>query len=131
MPTFNVNLDVRNWASNGSDGYTSTSATNGAVYSYQYTGGSDGHGGVEETASAGQATITVSLASDERYRITDIVFSGDIQGQLSRLLGSDGISAVITDTDSSTGDGYYSVVIADNTANCTFACDPPIKNKPN
>ncbi|MDA3914967.1 hypothetical protein, partial [Oleiagrimonas sp.] len=31
----NINLDVHNHASNGSDGYTNTTASNGATYSYR------------------------------------------------------------------------------------------------
>lgn len=132
MPNFNVNLDVRNWASNGTDGYTNTTASNNAVYCYMYTGGSDGHGGVDESPGAGVGTITVTVGGDPRYKITDVTFTGDIQNQLSRQLGgNNNTSAIITDTDTSTGDGYYSVIVTDTSVNCSFPCDPPIKNKPN
>ena len=126
-----VSLDVRNWASNGSDGYTSTTASNGAVYSYQYTGGSDGHGNVSETTGAGSATITVSLHSDSRYSISTVGISGDIENQLSwQPVANSTTSVVITDTDTSSGSGYYCVVVSDSTANCTFPCDPLIVNRP-
>ena len=131
MPNFNVGLDVRNSPSSGNDGYTSTTASNNAVYCYEYSGGTDGQGGVEETLSEGAGTITVSVGGDPRYKITDVTFTGDIQNQLSRVVSPNGYTAVITDTDTSTGDGYYSVIIIDTTANFTFACDPTIKNKPN
>lgn len=131
MTNATVSLDVRNWASNGSDGYTSTTASNGAVYSYQYTGGSDGHGNVSETTGAGSATITVSLHSDSRYTISAVNISGDIENQLSSLPVSNGAtSVVITDSDSSSGSGYYNIVVSDNTAGCTFPCDPIITNDP-
>lgn len=131
MSNVNVNLDVRNFASNGSDGYTNTTASNDAVYSYAYSGGTDGHGGVEETTGAGSATITVTVGTDPRYRITSVEFSGDIENQLSWQQGTSNAQAVITDTDTSSGDGEYSIVVSDTTANCTLVCDPPIRNKPN
>lgn len=126
----NVNLDVRNSASSGSDGYTNTTASNGLPYCYLYTGGSDGKGGIEETADSTSGTITVTVGGDPRYQIRGVQFSGDIQSQLTWQQGPSAAVAVITDSDTSSGDGEYSVVVADTTANCTFPCDPPIKNKP-
>lgn len=131
MPNTNVSLDVRNFPSNGTDGYTNTTASNNTVYSYQYGGGSDGHGNVNETASGGSATITVSLNSDPRYWISAVVISGDIEEQLSSPpVGPSTTSVVITDSDSSTGSGYYSITVSDTTAQCTFPCDPQITNVP-
>lgn len=131
MSNTNVTLDVRNFPSNGSDGYTNTTASNNAVYSYQYGGGSDGHGNVDETATTGSATITIAMNSDPRYQITNVVFSGDIENQLSSPpVGPGATSVVITDSDSSTGSGYYSITVSDTTAGCTFPCDPEVTNKP-
>jgi hypothetical protein len=130
MSNFTVNLDVRNWASNGTDGYTNTTASNNAVYCFQYSGGTDGHGGVEETANAGSGTIIVTVGGDPRYKISDVTFTGDIQNQLTRVVTANSNTATITDSDTSSGDGYYSVIVSDTTANCTFACDPPIRHKP-
>lgn len=131
MSNTNVSLDARNFPSNGSDGYTNTTASNSAVYSYQYGGGSDGHGNVDETVGGGSATITVSLNSDSRYQISGVVISGDIEGQLSsQPAGDSKTSVVITDSDSATGSGYYSITVSDTTANCTFPCDPDIINRP-
>jgi len=131
MSNVDVNLDVRNWASNGTDGYTNTTASNDAVYCYRYTGGTDGAGGVEESISAGGGTITVTVGTAAQYHITGVTFTGDIESQLSWVQGSGPNSAVITDTDTSSGDGEYSIIVTDTAANCTFPCDPPIKNKPN
>lgn len=130
MSNINVGLDVRNFPSSGSDGYTNTTASNNAVYCYQYSGGSDGHGGVSETTGAGSGTITVQVGSDPRYTISNVSFSGDIENQLSWQHGATGNIAVITDTDTSSGSGYYRVTVTDSTANCTFPCDPPIVNNP-
>lgn len=130
MPNVNVSLDVRNFASNGSDGYTNTTASNNAIYSYMYGGGSDGHGNIDETTASGSATITVALQSDPRYVISGVGFTGDIENQLSWQAGAAPTSVVITDSDSSSGSGYFSITVSDSTAGCTLSCDPDITNRP-
>lgn len=130
MSNVNVGLDIRNSASSGSDGYTNTNTSNGSIYCYKYSGGTDGNGGVEESPNAGSGTITVQIGGDPRYSIDSVGFSGDIESQLSWAHGTNNTIAVITDTDTSSGNGYYSVIGSDSTANCTFPCDPPITNKP-
>lgn len=130
MSNTNVNLDVRNFPSNGTDGYTNTTASNHAIYSYLYEGGSDGHGNIEEIADAISGTITVGIQSDPRYRISNVVFSGDVENQLSWQPGESPTSVVITDSDTETGEGSFCVSVSDTTANCTFPCDPVIKNVP-
>lgn len=130
MSNTNVNLDVRNFPSNGTDGYTNTTASNNAIYSYLYRGGSDGNGNIEEIADAISGTVTVGLQSDPRYRISNVVFSGDVEGQLSWQPGDAPTSAVITDSDTETGEGTFCVSVVDTSANCTFSCDPTIKNVP-
>jgi hypothetical protein len=126
----NVTLDVRNFASNGSDGYTDTTASNNAIYSYLYGGGSDGHGTMNETAQSGSASFTVTVGGDPRYQISNVVFGGDIENQLSWAQGTSPTIAVITDSDTSTGSGSYSVTVTDTTAQCTLPCDPGINNQP-
>ena len=126
----NVTLDVRNYPSNGTDGYTDTTASNNAIYSYLYGGGSDGSGDVEETGGNGSASFTVTVGSDPRYQISNVVFSGDIEGQLSWQPGTPATVVTIVDSDTSTGSGHYSITVSDSTANCTFPCDPEIVNKP-
>jgi len=131
MPNnFGVTLDVRNFPSNGSDGYTNTTASNNAVYSYQYTGGNGGNGNVNVTHGSGNAAITVSLTSDPRYSISNIVFSGDTLGQFSWHAGGHANVAVITDRNSDVADVKYTTIVTDSTASCTFPCDPTIKNTP-
>lgn len=130
MSNTNVSLDVRNFPSNGSDGYTNTTASNNAIYSYLYGGGCDGHGNIEEIADGISGTITVGIQSDPRYRISNVVFSGDVENQLSWQPGDSPISAVITDSDTETGSGNFCVSVSDTTANCTLPCDPTITNKP-
>ncbi|MBJ6980892.1 MULTISPECIES: hypothetical protein [unclassified Luteimonas] len=127
---FDVTLDVRNSPARGKDGYTTTTASNGKKYSYRYTGGSDGAGGVEQIADGHSGTITVTVGPDARYEVTRVDFSGDIESQLSWAVGSSPRVVVITDRDTSTGEGDYVVIVKDTSADCTVPCDPPIKNKP-
>jgi hypothetical protein len=130
MPSLNVGLDVRNYSASSGDGYTNTSATNGATYSYKYSGGSDGNGNAND-AGEGVLTITVTVGTDPRYTINGVAFSGDIENQLSAPTPAAGAtSIVITDSDAASGSGYYSVDVSDTTANCTFVCDPRITNTP-
>jgi hypothetical protein len=131
MPSVNVSLDCRNWPSSGSDGYTTTTASNNALYSYKYSGGTDGNGNVDETVGIGAVAITVTIYADERYVVDSVGFSGDIESQLTSLPGNSPTSVVINDSDSQTGSGYFQLVVRDTTANCTFPCDPRITNKPN
>lgn len=130
MPNTNVSLDVRNIPSNGSDGYTNTTASNQAIYSYRYSGGSDGLGNIEEIADDISGTITVGIHSDPRYRFSNVVFSGDVENQLSWQPGDAPTVVVITDSDTQTGSGSYCTTVSDTSANCSFSCDPSITNKP-
>lgn len=124
-----VTLDVRNFPSNGSDGYTNTTATDNQTYSYKYGGGTDGAGDVDEITGGGVGQITVTLSSDPRYIISDVAFSGDPATQLSWTPVTS-TQALITDQDTADEDAYYSLTIRDNSAQCTFPCDPKISNKP-
>lgn len=126
----NVTLDVRNGPSSGSDGYTNTTASNNAIYSYLYGGGSDGSGDMDETADSNSASFTVTVGGDPRYQISNVVFSGDIESQLSWQPGTPATTVTITDSDTATGSGHYSITVSDSTAGCTFPCDPEINNRP-
>ena len=130
MPSLNVGLDVRNFAASGGDGYTTTPASNGALYSYKYSGGTDGNGNAND-AGEGILTITVTVGTDPRYTINGVTFSGDIENQLSAPTPAAGAtSVVITDSDAATGSGYYAVTVNDTSAVCTLVCDPRITNTP-
>ena len=59
-----------------------------------------------------------------------MVFTGDVEHQLSWQPGDSPTSAVITDSDTKTREGNFCVSVSDTTANCTFPCDPAIKNVP-
>jgi hypothetical protein len=123
-----VNLQVRAQPSNGSDGYTNTTASNNAVYSYKYTGGDDDHGDISETVGSGAATIDVNLNGGSRYQISDISFNGASPGQLSWSGGGD--SAAIIDANTAVENATYCTKVTDSTGNCYFNCDPMIGNDP-
>ena len=130
MPSpINVSLDVRNFSSGGSDGYTDVAASNGATYSYKYSGGSDGHGNVRVTVGMGQAAINVTVGSDQRYSITNVTFN-PADSQFSWHAGGNAKVAVIIDTASSLASVKYTVIVTDSTAHCTVPCDPIIQNIP-
>ena len=123
-----VNLDVRNFSSNGSDGYTNVQASNGRTYSYQYTGGTDGHGNNTVTVGGGQASIEVWLHSDPRYSITSITFNPN-DNQFSWHAGNNAAVAVINDTATAAVSVKWTATVTDSTAQCTIPCDPTIDNK--
>lgn len=129
MPANNSNasLDVRNFPSSGSDGYTDTTASNNAVYSYRYTGGSDQAGGLRAQVGQGTATLNLSLAGDQRYTIDQVTFD-DPKGQLS-WRGNAPRNGVLTDSNTDEEEGYYHVQVRDSVANCTIPCDPMVVNE--
>lgn len=129
MPNTNATLDVRNIPSNGSDGYTNTTASNNAIYSYKYSGGTDNAGGMEVKVNTGTATLNLSLDDDDnRYSIDAVSFTDDPLNQLT-WRGNAGDNGVITDANTAVETAHYSVKVADATAGCTFPCDPMIGNE--
>lgn len=131
MPSINAiaNLDVRNFPSNGSDGYINTTATNNTIYSYKYSGGTDSAGGLETQVGNGVATLNLSLDSDDRYSIDTVSFSDDDEQQLT-WRGNAPTAGVITDANTEVETAHYKVKVADSTAGCTFHCDPMVQNDP-
>ena len=127
MTTASVTLDVRDFAATSGDGYTNTIASNGATYSYKYSGGTDGNGGVDVVTGTGTMPITVTIVADPRYLVSSVSFNNDL-GDLSWAFGASAYIAVITDTDLDNENAYYSVIVSDHTAGCTMPCDPPIRN---
>ncbi len=124
----NVSLQVRAQPSNGNDGYTNTTASNNAIYSYKYSGGDDDHGDISETLGSGAATIDVQLNGGSRFQISDITFSGATPGQLSWSGGGD--TAAIIDANTVVENATYCTKVTDSTANCYFNCDPMISTVP-
>ena len=131
MPSpVNVNLDVRNFSSNG-DGYTNVTASNGQPYSFKFTGGNcSDNGDVKVTTGQGQAAINVHVGGDPRYHVNNITFN-PTNSQFSWHAGGNAAVGVIVDTAVEVVSVKYTVVVIDTTANCTITCDPMIQNVPN
>lgn len=125
----NVTLDVRNWAAQPNDGYT-TSQNNGS-HSYKFTGGTESsNDGTVVEHGRGQDVINIQLSSDARYSIDSVTFRDDSQSQLSaRVLTP--TRAQITDANSQLETAEYIVNVRDSVASVVFECDPTIRNDPN
>jgi len=125
----NASLDVRNSSTNG-DGWTNVNGSNGAPYSYKYTGGNvNDDGALTFSIGGGHAPATLTLVSDPRYSIQSVTFSGDSAQQLS-VQGNAPRSRVINDSCTGPLDAQYKVTVLDQVANATVPCDPPIRNIP-
>lgn len=130
MPnTPNINLDVRNSASS-EPGWHNVQASNNQTYSYGYSGGDDGVGGLVRTLSQGRDTAPIQLTADQRYQINSCNFTNDTQSQLS-WSGNGNRAGAIVDSNSQVETAEYSITVTDTgNGNCTIQCDPEIQNKP-
>jgi hypothetical protein len=125
---YTITLDVRNGASNGNDGYTNTSTTDGQTYCYRWTGGTDNAGDVLESIRAGVAQINVQLRADSRYHIVTGGF-GDGNTQFSFSV-TDNYNGVISDVGTVAENDYFNLQVSDSSRqNCTFWCDPRVGNQ--
>ena len=125
----NASLDVRDSSTSG-DGWTNVNGSNGAPYSYRYTGGNvANNGALSFTVGGGHAATTFTLVADNRYSIQSVTFSGDDAQQLD-VQGNAPRNRVINDRCSAPIDAQYKVTVFDSVANATVPCDPPIRNIP-
>ena len=124
-----ITLDIRSWASNGSDGYTNTTCNDGTVYCYKYSGGTDGAGNVIEHLHSGVSDINVQTVADRRFKIIDAQLSpGTTQFQITV---TDTWKALIHDIGTAKEDDYFKLQFQDTIEghnNRTFWCDPRVKN---
>jgi hypothetical protein len=129
MPsTPQITLDVRNFATTATN-WTNVTASNGQTYSYSYTGGDDGTGGLVMTVGQGRDTAPVRIVADQRYDITNCTFTGDGASQLT-WNGNSTKAGSIVDANTAVENAEYTLLITDTVANCTVACDPPVRNVP-
>jgi hypothetical protein len=125
-----VNLNVQPGTNTG-NGWIPVNAKNGDPYSFKYTGGDNGLGGMESVTGQGPSTLVVTLnGNNNRYSVTACGFSGDEYGQLSGTFGSGGNMVTIVDANTQYLNGDYSITVRDANANTTIECDPMIKNDP-
>lgn len=130
MTDFTVSLDVKDSHSDASTHYVNVRADGGQDYSFKYSGGSDGYGGITEIIGSGSSKITISVNDHPRFHIVSCTFIHNEKGDLSCVISADKKNVVITDSDVDAFDGYYKVVVKDNNAaQALVPCDPPIKNK--
>lgn len=125
-----ISLDVRNFAASG-EGWNNTQASNGATYSYKYTGGdpSTDNGTLTFTVGNGNAAVNLRLIADARYTVDSVNFTGDNAGQLTTS-GNASRSRVINDKNTAAITANYKVNVIDTGNNdVTVPCDPPIINK--
>jgi hypothetical protein len=124
-------LDIRDTASNG-DGWTNVKASNGATYSYQYTGGNQraNNGSILNAVGGGHAATTLGFAktADARYEFANISFTGDDARQLSAD-GNASQTREIHDQCTAVIDAQYHVLVRDTEVGATIPCDPMIKNQ--
>jgi hypothetical protein len=126
-----VTLKIKPGA-NAGNGWTQTTASNGQSYLFKYSGGENDNGGLKTKVGDGQATIALTLDTDNRYSINSMNFYQDTQHQLSWLptAGSQS-SGTITDLNSQPENTDYIAVVIDAQANnATIYCDPMIQNEP-
>ena len=132
MPnTPQINLDIRNSAQN-QPGWVNVPASNGQTYSYSFTGGDDGQGGLVQSVGQGRDTAPLQLNADRRYQIASsnpCVFEGDINHQLS-WNGQSPYAGSIVDANTSVETAEYILNVTDTgNRNCNIPCDPRIINQ--
>jgi hypothetical protein len=126
-----VTLKLKPGSSTGS-GWNNTTASNGQPYSFKYSGGHDDTGGLETKVGDGQATINLSVDTDNRYSIFGVNFVSDTAQQLSWQPTSGSTAAgTIVDVNTQVENADYVTVVVDAQANgATIYCDPMISNEP-
>jgi len=139
MTIHDISLKVKNTPSDGTDNYTNVIASDGTVYSYQFSE-VDSHG---TTHYGGNVTFYLSNASDDKvkvdldnpgpgkpYEIDYVDFADDVNQQLSWREEGSRYQAVIHNKGKKVANVYYLVVVLDRSKDyCTVPCDPMINNK--
>ncbi len=132
MPaTPQINLDLRNSAQT-EPGWVNVTASNGQPYSYHYTGGDDGAGGLVQTVGQGRDTAPVRLTADQRYQLSSsnaCEFADDANSQLT-WTGQSPYSGTIVDANTAVEAAKYTLNVTDTgNGNCNIPCDPQIRNE--
>lgn len=126
-----IHLDIRNSAQTD-PGWVNVAANNGQTYSYRYTGGDDGSGGLVQTVGQGRDTAPLQLDADRRYQIKSpdgCVFTDDANNQLS-WNGNGNYAGSIFDANTQVETAKYTMNIIDTgNGNCNIPCDPRVINQ--
>ncbi|MEM7279433.1 MAG: hypothetical protein AAF385_15070 [Pseudomonadota bacterium] len=122
-------LDIRAGPASPGDGYTNTPTSNGKTYCYQWTGGSDGHGNITEDLRTGVGAINIEVIADQRFHIVEVGFGeGNTQFAYHPINNTHG---TISDAGTAVELDYFNVQLINtiNEENCTFWCDPNVRNR--
>lgn len=133
----NISLKVQNVPSNGADNYTNVIASDGTVYSYQFSevdsNGQTHYGGNVSFTSRGKVTININLphGNGQHYRIDYVDFADDVHQQVAwNADQTTPYKAMIENTNDNLASVYYLVVVKDTDKRyCTIPCDPMINNR--
>ncbi len=124
-----ITLEVRAQASDGTDGYTDSTGSNGGAYSYRYSGGS-GNGGDVEFVGRGQGTIVIHLRAERNFSLDSVSFRNDANDQLSTdPIVHSAKNATIKNRNTAVQTAEYKVTVMDSDTNETIDCDPKIINR--
>lgn len=137
VPDFKVSLRVRPRPSESWDGYSDTVASNGKIYSYLYTGGNEDAGNVEVMYDSNGPTsiiqVSISRQSEDsvrRYSIDRIEFAGEGMEQFTWDKAGNPHVAIIKNKNIAAAAVKYTTIVNDSIGECSFPCDPLIKNVP-
>lgn len=123
-----INLDIRN-SGQSQPGWVNVQASNGQTYSYSYTGGDDGAGGLVQTTGQGRDTAPLRLNADQRYQIAGCAFKDDAENQLT-WNGQSPYAGSIIDANTKVETAKYTLNVSDTgNGNCNIPCDPRIINQ--
>jgi hypothetical protein len=114
-----ITLTVQDKASSGSDGFTNSTASNGAAYSCKFSGGT-GKGGEVVFQIGARATVLVQLA-DSRYTVDHVRFPDDPHDELSFGDSPAGM-AVIRDTNDEVQTATYEITVQDSQSSAMIPC---------
>lgn len=130
-PTPQIHLDIRNSAQS-EPGWVNVLASNGQTYSYSYTGGDDGMGGLVQTTGQGRDTAPLQLDADRRYQLSSsapCVFTNDANNQLT-WNGQSSYAGSIVDANTAVETAKYTINVTDTgNGNCNIPCDPRVINQ--
>jgi hypothetical protein len=128
-----ISLQVQDQPSSGTDGFTNAIASDGTIYSYQFSERVSGHdhiGGNVSFTTRGFVKITVKLPPGGRFTVDYVTFANDVNEQISWKDRSSPFAAEIHNKNDALANAYYLVTVLDTDKDyCTIPCDPMIINR--
>lgn len=122
-----INLDIR-FGGSSDPGWVDVAASNGQVYGYCYTGGTDGAGNVHNIVGQGRDVVPLRLNADRRYQIAGCTITDDPNHQVT-WVGTSPYAGTIIDANTAVANAKYTMNITDTgNGNCNIPCDPRVTN---